>query len=527
MSAFWEMFLERREELLNLFVEHMEMTGLAVILSLVVGIPVGLLVTKNKTAASIVIGIANLMQSIPSIGLLAFMVPFVGIGEKPAIIMVVIYALLPIIKNTYTGITGIDPLVLEAASGIGLSKAQQLLQIQLPMAAPFIMAGIRISAVTAVGTVTIAAFAGAGGLGWMINLGLNANDANLVLLGAIPACLLALLVDFVLGKVEKAITPEGLKPADQIVYLPRKKRMLRQGIALALCAVLLVVPAAASIVDALRSNDDKLVVGAQNFTESLILGYIYSDYISSNTDIEVEERFNLNGTMIAFSALETGSVDMFTDYTGVLAPNVLKLPLETDTDKVYQDVKSGLKEQYNIEVSAPLGSSNTYVFAVTQEVSEQYNLTTLSGLIANASQLRLGCTTAFTQREDLLPKLQQEYNVQFAQVVGLEGNIRYQAIESGKVDVIDAFETDALVIDSNLVRLEDDIGFFPPYQAVNVLRGDVYERYPELQPLLEKLDYAITTDEIAHLNYLVDVEGQTAEAVAHQFLLDKGLIPAE
>ena len=259
MSAFWEMFLERREELLNLFVEHMEMTGLAVILSLVVGIPVGLLVTKNKTAASIVIGIANLMQSIPSIGLLAFMVPFVGIGEKPAIIMVVIYALLPIIKNTYTGITGIDPLVLEAASGIGLSKAQQLLQIQLPMAAPFIMAGIRISAVTAVGTVTIAAFAGAGGLGWMINLGLNANDANLVLLGAIPACLLALLVDFVLGKVEKAITPEGLKPADQIVYLPRKKRMLRQGIALALCAVLLVVPAAASIVDALRSNDDKLV----------------------------------------------------------------------------------------------------------------------------------------------------------------------------------------------------------------------------------------------------------------------------
>ena len=201
MSEFLTQFMERRGELLELTIEHMEMTSLAVLASLIVGGLIGIAITKNDKAAAIVIGIANLMQSIPSIGLLAFMVPFVGIGQKPAIIMVVIYALLPIIKTTYTGITGIDPKLLEAASGIGLSKTQQLLRIQLPLALPFIMAGIRISAVTAVGTVTIAAFAGAGGLGWMINMGLNANDANLVLLGAIPACLLALAVDFVLGKV--------------------------------------------------------------------------------------------------------------------------------------------------------------------------------------------------------------------------------------------------------------------------------------------------------------------------------------
>ena len=189
MDAFLQTLIERHAELGNLFVEHMEMTSLAVLASLLVGVPIGILITKNKKAASIIIGIANLMQSIPSIGLLAFLVPFVGIGQKPAIIMVVTYALLPIIKNTFTGITSIDPRLLEAANGIGLSKSQQLLKIQLPQALPFIMAGIRISAVTAVGTVTIAAFAGAGGLGWMINLGLNANDANLVLLGAITACL--------------------------------------------------------------------------------------------------------------------------------------------------------------------------------------------------------------------------------------------------------------------------------------------------------------------------------------------------
>ena len=149
MRTFFEMLSERWDELLKLFVEHIEMTSMAVLFSLVIGVVIGVAITKNKKAAAVVIGIANLMQSIPSIGLLAFMVPFVGIGQKPAIIMVIIYALLPIIKNTYTGVTGIDPKLLEAARGIGLSKSQQLFKIQLPQALPYIMAGIRISAVTA------------------------------------------------------------------------------------------------------------------------------------------------------------------------------------------------------------------------------------------------------------------------------------------------------------------------------------------------------------------------------------------
>ncbi len=524
MNTLFNTFLERREELLKLFIEHMEMTSMAVLVSLVVGVIIGIAITKNKTAASIVIGIANLMQSIPSIGLLAFMVPFVGIGQKPAIIMIVIYALLPIIKNTYTGITGIDPKLLEAARGIGLSKWQRLLQVQLPMALPFIMAGIRISAVTAVGTVTIAAFAGAGGLGWMINLGLNANDPNLVLLGAIPACLLALLVDLLLGKVEKAITPEGLKPADQIVYVPHGKRVIRRRLALVLCAVLLIGPTIFSVAKKFYDTEDRLVIGAQNFTESLILGDIYSELIEAKTDIPIEKTYNLNGTMITVAALESGDIDMFTDYTGVLAPNVLKLPMETDTEKVYEDVKAGLKEQFDFEMSAPIGCSNTYVLSVTPEVSEKYNLTKLSQLITQAPNLRLGCTTAFTQREDLLPKMEEEFGINFKEVVGLEGNIRYQAITSGEVEVTDAYETDALVMKSNLVRLEDDISFFPPYQAVNVFRSDVLEEYPELEDVLSLLDNAITTDEMLEMNYQVDVEGKTTEEVAHDFLASKGLI---
>lgn len=223
MNTFLEVFMQRREELVQLLLEHIQMTSAAVLISICIGIPLGILVTKNKKVSSVVIGIANIMQSIPSIGLLAFLVPVVGIGQKPAIIMVIIYALLPIIKNTYIGITGIQQSAIESASSIGLTKWRILYKIQIPIAMPYIMAGVRISAVTAVGTVTIAAFAGAGGLGWLINLGLNANDADLVLLGALPACLLALVVDFVSWKSGEC-SDSGRSETSRSDHKPYKSR---------------------------------------------------------------------------------------------------------------------------------------------------------------------------------------------------------------------------------------------------------------------------------------------------------------
>ena len=524
MNEFLEVFFERKDELLNLFIEHMQMTSAAVLIAILIGVPLGIAVTKNQKASSVVIGTANVMQSIPSIGLLAFLVPIVGIGQRPAIIMVIIYALLPIIKNTYIGITGINPSIIESASSIGLSRFKTLYRIQIPIAMPYIMAGVRISAVTAVGTVTIAAFAGAGGLGWFINLGLNANDADLVLLGAIPACLLALIVDFILGKVEQALTPEGLKAADKVVNRPRKERNRRTAVAVVCLMVVLVLPCISSVASMIEDSRDKVVVGSENFTEALILGNIYSQLIQGQTDLEVEEKFNLNGTMITMQAMERGDIDTFTDYTGVLSANVLKESLSSDPQEVYESVRTGMQEQYQMDVSESLGFSNTYVFAVTRDTAEEYGLTTLSSLIDNAQSLRLGCTTAFTQREDLLPKLENDYNVTFESVEGLEGNIRYQALTSDKIDVIDAFETDALLLSMDLVKLEDDIEFFPPYQAVAITRNETFEKYPELEEVFAKLEGAISTDEMMEMNYQVDVEGRTPKDVAIDFLENEGLI---
>ena len=186
-----------------------------------------------------VIGIANVMQSIPCMALLAMGIPFLGVGETLAIFMVFVYAFLPILKNTYTGISGISPVSMEVARGIGLTRMQQLRRVELPMAMPYIMSGIRIAAVSSVGTMTIAAFAGANGLGSFIQLGMNSRNTPMILMGTVASSVMALSLDFLLGRAERAVTSEGLLPQDQIKNLSIKVRNRRKVTALVLCGALL------------------------------------------------------------------------------------------------------------------------------------------------------------------------------------------------------------------------------------------------------------------------------------------------
>lgn len=504
----------------------MNMTMLAVFIALAIGVPVGILIRQNKVVSNIVISIANVLQSIPSIALLALAIPIVGIGEKPAILMVIVYALLPIIKNTFLGISSIDPQIMEVAKGMGMSRWQRLLKVELPIAAPSIMSGIRISAVAAVGTMTIAAFAGAEGLGWFINLGLNSRNVGLVLLGAIPASLLALALDFLLARLEHAVTPEGLLPASKIKNIPKKKKRRERAIVLTICAVLVLTPLLSTAVSSItNANEKKVVIGSNNFTEAIILGYMYADLIESNTDITVEKRLNLNGASVYFNALETGELDMVTSYTGTALVSMLHQDLTTtDPDEVYKKVSDRMMSEHNIYTSAPLGFNNTYVMCVTPEIAERYNLSKLSDLIKVADELRLGCTVEFIQREDCLPKLQEEYGVEFKSVSGLDASIRYSAVEAGEVDVIDGYATDALLVKTGLIKLEDDLNFFPPYYSVNFTQQSTIDKYPELKEVIAKLDGLIDEDTMAKLNKQVDIDGKDASVVAHEFLEEKGLV---
>lgn len=211
ISDFWKFVVSRNEQITSLILEHIELTVLAVFIAIIIGVPLGILITRIRKISGPVIGTTNVIQAIPSLALLGFLIPILGIGSKPAIVMVVLYSLLPIVKNTYTGLININKDVMEAAEGMGMTKGQILAMVQLPLAMPIIMTGVRISAVTAVGLMTIAAFIGAGGLGYMVFSGVQTVNSNMILAGAIPACILALLMDFIIGRVEKIVIPKGIR----------------------------------------------------------------------------------------------------------------------------------------------------------------------------------------------------------------------------------------------------------------------------------------------------------------------------
>ena len=217
-------YAEEWDSLVEEFLRHLAMTCFAVVLALIIAVPLGIFITRSKKVSSVVIGIANVMQSIPCMALLAM-------G-------------LPILKNTYTGISSISPVSLEVARGIGLTRMQQLGRVELPMATPYIMSGIRIAAVGAVGTMTIAAFAGANGLGWFIMLGMNSLNYPMTVMGAVASAVMALTLDYLLGRVERALTSEGLLPQDQIKNLSKAVRTRRKAVAGGLCFALVAVSAA-------------------------------------------------------------------------------------------------------------------------------------------------------------------------------------------------------------------------------------------------------------------------------------------
>jgi len=264
-------------------------------------------------------------------------------------------------------------------------------------------------------------------------------------------------------------------------------------------------------------------VGTSNFTEVNILGEIYTELIEANTDYEVEQRFGLSGAAMCFDALEQGSIDMFVEYTGTALLNLLAQPMDTDKDRVWQTVHDLMLEEHGIQTSNPLGYNNTYVMSVKPETAEKYGLTSLSDLIEKSPELRLGCTVEFMDREDCLPLLESKYGTAFQDVKGLDASLRYTAIENDEVDVVDAFATDALLSKLGLTMLEDDLSFFPPYYAVNFVDAELLESDPELAEILSRLDGAIDEATMAAMNAQVDVDGMSAQEVAHQFLVEHGL----
>lgn len=523
IKDFMNFIATRQDQIFDLILEHMQLTIFAVILAIVIGIPLGILITRVKKLAAPIIGFANVIQAVPSLALLGFLIPLLGIGSKPAILMVFLYSLLPIIKNTYTGLININPDTIEAAKGMGMTNAQILRIVQLPLALPIIMTGIRISAVTAVGLMTIAAFVGAGGLGYMVFSGVQTVNNNMILAGAIPACILALIMDFIVGKIEKAVTSPGIKNADGNIKASKKRKFKLsrvQRFAASMLAVTMIIGG----VIIYTKKSDKIVIGSKNFNEQLILGNMYAALIEQNTDIKVERKLNLGGTSIAFNALKAGELDMYVEYTGTGLVNIMNQPVINDPDKAYEVVSDYFNKNYNIKWLDPLGFNNTYVLAVRKDTAEKYKLESFSDLAKISEQLTLGCTIEFSNREDGYLGLQKNYKMNFNNVSAVDGGLRYTSLNNNKTDVIDAFATDGLLKAFDLKVLKDDKKFFPPYYAAPIINKKTLDKYPELENVVNKLAGKLNDDKMRELNFKVDKLNMDPRQVAEDYLRENSLI---
>ena len=519
---FIDYVIQNHEQIISLFLEHIELTFIAVGLSILIGVPIGILISYVRKLDKPILGLSSVIQAVPSMALLGFMIPFVGIGTIPAIIVVILYSLLPIIKNTYTGINGISESMIESAKGIGLTKSQILFKIQIPQTLPVIMAGIRISAVSAVGLMTMSAFIGGGGLGYLIFSGIRTVNNYQILAGAIPACILALFVDYFFSLIEKLVTPVSIQMKDLSREEVLRKRKIQKVI---LFLILLSIGGVfLSQVKFNDNNEKTITVSGKDFTEQNILCEMVSDYIEYNTDISVNRKCNLGGAQVVFSAIQRGDIDLYIDYLGTDYTDILKYSPISDVNKVYQTVKSEFNSKYNLSVLKQMNFNNTYALAVRQDTALKYNLKTISDIVPYARELKISPTLEFVNREDGLAGLNKTYGLNFADVIAIDGSPRYTALMNDNSQVIDAFTTDGLLRKFGLVVLEDDKNFFPPYYAVPVIRNEVLDEYPELENLLNKLGSYLTNDSVQELNYEVDELGKNPEVVANEFLKENNLI---
>ncbi|MEK5333018.1 MULTISPECIES: osmoprotectant update ABC transporter permease/substrate-binding subunit OpuFB [unclassified Lysinibacillus] len=504
MINFFDVLNERKGQLIASLIEHVQISFIALFFAVIIAIPLGIYLTNKKKIAESVIGISAALQTIPSLALLGLLIPLLGIGKTPAIIALVVYALLPILRNTFTGINEVDPSLKEAAMAMGMNTTRRLVKVELPLAMPVIMAGIRTAMVLIVGTATLAALIGAGGLGDIILLGIDRNNTSLIILGAVPAAILALVFDYLLKKLESLSF----------------KRTVTALSAICVAAIVLIV------LPFLNFNDkEDIVIAGKLGSEPEILINMYKLLIENDTDLHVQLKPGLGKTSFVFNALKSGSIDIYPEFTGTAIAEFLKeQAVSNDQEDVYKQAKEGMLEKFDMVMLNPMQYNNTYALAVSKQMAETYQLQTISDIKAIQDTIKAGFTLEFNDREDGYLGIQKRYGINIASITTMEPKLRYQAIQSDNIDLLDAYSTDSELRQYDLTVLIDDQQLFPPYQGAPLLRKETLEKYPELEKVLGKLANQITDDEMREMNYQVNVEGKNIEDVARTFLENAGLL---
>ena len=495
----------------NLTIEHILISLLAISIASVLGIILGIIISEYRRFSGLILGTVNILYTIPSIALLGFFITITGVGNTTALIALIIYALLPIIRSTYTGIVTINPLIIEASEGMGSTKLQQLLKVKLPLALPVLMSGIRNMVTMTIALAGIASFVGAGGLGVAIYRGITTNNSAMTFLGSLLIAILALIFDFILGLIEKRLTNHK-----RVKYKINPK--------LIILGLFIVIFGAYF---SLNSKKDKTInIATKPMTEGYILGQMLTELIEQDTDLKVNITNGVGGgTSNIHPAIVKGEFDLYPEYTGTSWEAVLKKEDSYDESK-FDELQKEYKEKYNLEYVNLYGFNNTYGLAVNKDIAEKYNLKTYSDLAKVSNNLIFGAEYDFFEREDGYKELQKVYNMNFKKQIDMDIGLKYQAMKDKKIDVMVIFTTDGQLAISDVVVLEDDKNMYPSYRAGTVVRSEILSEYPELKPVLEKLNNILDDKTMADLNYQVESEGKKPEDVAREYLQEKGLLEA-
>ena len=493
-------------ELWQATLEHLRLSLIALLCAVALAVPLAVWLADKRRWAEGVLQVTNILQTIPSLALLGLLIPFVGIGSPPVLIALTLYALLPIFQNTYLGLSQIDPAIKEAHTAFGLSRWQALWRIELPMALPAMISGIRTASVLIIGTATLAALIGAGGLGNLILLGIDRNNMTMTFTGALLSALLAVGVSGIIGLLQKS----------------RRKLPIILALAVGFGALGL------SQISFTPATQNVVIAGKMG-SEPDILINMYKFLIErEHPNIRVTVKPNFGKTTFLFNALNSGEIDIYPEFTGTVLETLVQVPPEQKNrhlspDETYRLGKQLLAEQYRLEFLPPMSYQNTYALAVKESYGAAHQLNAISDLKQAAPDIRAGFSLEFTDRADGY-KGMQAAGITLKHIVRLEPALRYTALLNDKIDLVEAFSTDAELKQYQLRLLKDDIALFPAYQGAPLMKAEFAAKNPQIVAALNRLAGKISEEEMSAMNYRVKVQGESAENVARDYLEKNGLL---
>jgi len=477
---------------------HVALSASALAFGLAIGLPLAVAAARAPRLRWVSLTLASLIQTIPSLALLALFYPLllaisaalkpVGIalpalGFLPSLLALTLYSILPILRNTVAGLRGVDPAIVEAADGLGMTQGQKLAQVEAPLAAPVAMAGVRTAAVWTIGAATLSTPVGQTSLGDYIFSGLQTENWVSVLFGCSAAAVLAITVDQLLGLIEA-----GLGARDG-------RRVIGSALALLVGVVVALTPLLGG-----GMAKDRYVVGAKNFSEQFILAELISDRLR-NAGAATENKQGL-GSAVAFRALAANKIDVYVDYSGTLWSNVLQRTDIPPRAALLAELTRELKAKYGVTVMGSLGFENAYALAIKADKASALGVKSLDDLAAHATELTLGSDLEFLSRPEWTG-LQKAYGLRFKGQKSYNPTFMYRAIEDGEADVISAFSSDGRIAADHLTTLSDPRSAIPAYDAVVLLapkRAGDRRLISTLQPLIG----AIPVERMREANLTVD-----------------------